>query len=1011
MTDIYDDGLGYGHLGEPEYAPESGSWTWKRSLHHSHAQAVGQPQTIVQGSANEATTGSNDSDRASKDRDPDLVSITPHIPSHNRISRDIAKALDQDDPIRGDLLVFGEVYDRSRGRSVSVAVFPADSARTKLCVMRVHDQRQGWDDNRNVYVVVPVIAGEHGYWQSPSQIQQICFHDDKDDKKGIFAVRTHQATFLLKAQFAKHVASTGSVEDPSRLKLTVLGVIPSGFIGDPMHSNLSINPWFASHFATINVEGRWQVWEAESVRETNVLNEPKELAAGIARDLQQDDQTEELKALHDGWGRVLWVRDTNTVLTCSRTTIQLVDVPSGASAMTSLESSARRARTWLLDVQRDPQRSERVFFLTSVYIYYVSVNQLDVQKYEMRSSGLRILQKVRHFRDHEDQSLRMMIPRDDPNCAVHLVSSLNPVVTRHFFAAVSISDGAQSISSDAGMVDDLPPLMTYSRLSTSVQAAHWNGEEDLRQTGFARGYRERGVRFSVLTCLSKDMTIAQQLIATWPETSKTDPPQPLTWRSKIKVTGNEVGHSSFIVDDDEDQDRPRRRIVTQTRALPPIKAVKQDVVNYERIYNQLAEPRTAATADAMAVITRVKDGLRSTSSTSAPKQHLASYLETEMSVGDLDQVADAFSDLVSQYEYHLDQRAALSLSSIGTLDLPNTDMITTMVDIKEIYHNIISRWLSPLSAEVPGRVRLAREQLARRIATTLVLANHKIQPNLPVPAVAATPSSPPLPPLYSSQSFPDQSAAPAKPKLPDPASEAALSRLSRYTTTTTPIKPLSTSTSATARILQHWNPSISPSDYDWLATRSRIAAEMTEQEETANLTTKQREKLLRKRQRLEQRRRREEERLQSQLTQSGAAPMVALSQDTRAMFPPVLGSSQIFHRPGQGRREGQAGFSTAQAQGLQAHAGLGSVEQASSQLAIRSSPPRASPSQLLSPALTRSPSAGRGRGNSRERGPQEQGLGIGMGSSQVQSSQWLSSQAQGGMGPPPRKKKKRTEGF
>lgn len=186
------------------------------------------------------------------------------------------------------------------------------------------------------------------------------------------------------------------------------------------------------------------------------------------------------------------------------------------------------------------------------------------------------------------------------------------------------------------------------------------------------------------------------------------------------------------------------------------------------------------------------------------------------------------------------------------------------------------------------------------------------------------------------------------------------------------------------------------------------------------MSAKELQRLERRKQRLEQRKRREGERLASQLSQGGMAPVLALSQDVgppggRAggRRGPETGTSGAAgggssQRDGAGYARDAApgsGFRSSQARTpARAAATQGGTEPEGNQLAIRSSPVRPSPSQLLSPAMTRSPSVGFGRGAPGETSSQ----GITMGSQGWGAS---SQVARGEMGPPPRKKKRRTEGF
>ncbi|KAF2222890.1 RNA polymerase I-specific transcription-initiation factor-domain-containing protein [Elsinoe ampelina] len=1044
MTDTYDDGLGYGHLGEPEYCLESGTWLWKRSLDHVKADLVGAPQILVSGPEVESPGPAQGTSDSSAVRDPALISISSYLADESRVSGDVDRALGEDDPLVGDLLDFGHVSDKLTHRTIPVAAFPGNTARTRLCIARVQNQRQGWDDDRHCFIMVPVIAGEQGYWSSPSPIQQISFCVGPAYHKGALAIRTHQATFLLRARFSRDALRSSSSEHASRLKVSVLCVIPTGFMSVPVHSHASVNPWFERHFATVSATGAWHVWEGASPLLHEGVEDATRIADGVIRESDSEQDIDDSTVQYDGWTRILWVRDTDTLMVCTRTQVCLVDVPSSAAVQVSLEIAKKRSAPWILDVQVDLTRPDRLFFLTTMYVYYVSIGAFERAKDGISTSGIQTLQKIRHFRDHEDRSLHMVVCADAERTMVSIMSSLSLATT---FLTFSTPEGqvGSCLVSDVVIVNGVARNSRSSILSSRITRAHWDDIPTSDHQGVAGRYRSEGVRFFLLTSLLKDFSMTQQLLAIRPESSSGILHGP-SWRSRIRGTATELSRSSFVVDDDdvENQTRTQTFSTQQTSGLVQ-HSQKRRIANYERIYNLLAESNISRLNDATSIILKIQDALRSDDPLNNSVRLLTQFVDNDVTVSDLDQVIEAFGNLLLQHGERPLSDEALVLSQIGDTRLLGLSGDVAGADIKQIYQHIISRWLSPLSGDVPGRVRLAREQLARRIAATLAFASHKIQPATAPPQPADLNSSPPplsqpfssqIPSsqLFSSQPFP-QHRLPSAP-LPPSTSQAALSRLFHYTSLTTPTKPLPASTSATSRILAHWDPSTSPADYNWFTTRSRLAAQRSAEEEAASLTAKQREKLERKRARLEQRRRREEERLASQLGAAGAAPRVGLSQSQ--------GQSQTHtQRGGQAQRFSQSQTRTP---ARASQTGIGNVAparptsgaqagatdtnlsprpgpsvadtprrtgvvEAERGLAIRSSPSRASPSRLLSPALTRSPSAGRGRGGSREGGRGSSQLL----SSQVQSSQMQSSQMQmwqrGDMGPPPRKKKKRTEGF
>ncbi|PNS19749.1 hypothetical protein CAC42_7716 [Sphaceloma murrayae] len=995
MTDLYDDGPAYGHLGEPFYDSNNQQWIWKRSLDHVTYKCIGPPQTVIARPATRDESGADDKTstrRTEQNRDPELYPTRSYTTLLDKISKHVTSALDRHDSLVGDLLAFGYVNDKLSHRIQPVAAFPTNTARTRLCIMRKHEQRQGWERDRHCHIVVPTIAGEHGLWDAPSPIQQITFCEGSSHYKGILAVRTHQATFLLRGRFSRSPIEGRSDEKASRLKISVLCVVPSGFAGNPQHSHVSINPWYASHFVTIDIAGMWNVWEANSRLDPNDVEEAQSIASGTLEDHSAHDDLSQSSAQHDGWLRALWVRDTDTLLLCSRTSLSVVDIPSNATVSASLESNVKRSVIWILDACSDHQHFDRIFILTTAFLYVARVEKLEPGKDGENQANVEVIHKIRHYRDHEDASLHLVISQDEDSCAVQIVSQLSSIVTCCTFCNTESSGGVVvSLAVDLTLLERPTGIQTRARLSSILQPARWDEIPGSGNDGKALAYHSRGVKFWTLTSMLKDLSIVSQLVAATPASYDGNVIFPPTWRSKMKITASRVGKSAFVVDDDSEEETSMQQESLLQGSSVPRSQSSFSVVNYERIYQHLAEHRAPHGSDMAAAVAKIKTALQASNASPSPMGTLLGFVDSDVNVSDLDEAADAFSRLVSGATGVEGQ----TLSQIAVLE-----QAAQPLSIKSIYREIVSLWLSPLSAEVPGRVRLAREQLARRTAATLCLASYTIQPPQPLPEVESQDGSSqnhgpshfssqpgssqlrssqaPLSHVQSSQPSPSRiDTYAATPASSSPS--AALARLSRYTTVTIPAKPLPTSTPATLRILSHWNPASSPEDYNWLATQSHLAHQATEQEQLAHLSEKERSRLERKRQRLETRKRKEEERYASQLSQGIMAPTLGLSQGFSPLAqrgPQVMG--------GRSGALGQTGFG---------------------EMVIRSSPIREGRVQSS------------GGGDDQGQGAGDVGDGFQSSqlfSSQVPFSPMRSSQVEGRgalMGPPRKRAKRRTEGF
>lgn len=235
--------------------------------------------------------------------------------------------------------------------------------------------------------------------------------------------------------------------------------------------------------------------------------------------------------------------------------------------------------------------------------------------------------------------------------------------------------------------------------------------------------------------------------------------------------------------------------------------------------------------------------------------------------------------------------------------------------LASIYDRMVNRWVSPLNDSIPGRTRLAKEQLARSLAAQVYLSSFRY-----LPAPKPTASSVPVSQISQSTEVPDLghqsqassrasstergSSSRASSTEPGPSSrassaergpdmvQAALAHLRQYTTINPPTAPGSQTPSllnpegappdplpkSMARVLGTWELGANPDSHDWkAATNPSDSDSDTASDHPASI----RARLARKRQKAKDQRRREREdtAASTQTAASSRAPTIALSQD------------------------------------------------------------------------------------------------------------------------------------
>lgn len=240
-----------------------------------------------------------------------------------------------------------------------------------------------------------------------------------------------------------------------------------------------------------------------------------------------------------------------------------------------------------------------------------------------------------------------------------------------------------------------------------------------------------------------------------------------------------------------------------------------------------------------------------------------------------------------------------SLAVASVLGLP--DQMDNQYDPMAIYDNIINHWLAPLSQRVPGRVRLAKEQLARRVAAEVCLASCGLKsPDIDTPQddhqasdeLAQTQPSTFLGSSQPQSSFPTPSPT-ATPSLttatslsshPSTLASPEYIRLQKYATfngTKPTPAPLPKSLS---KKLAHWSLGGNPDEYNWLSLQRQQDKEAEEEDE--GLTPKERARLKRRAERHLKKQRRETLKAATMDAASSQAPEILSASQPTAVSQP-----------------------------------------------------------------------------------------------------------------------------
>lgn len=409
------------------------------------------------------------------------------------------------------------------------------------------------------------------------------------------------------------------------------------------------------------------------------------------------------------------------------------------------------------------------------------------------------------------------------------------------------------------------------------------------------------MRFFVATAITSDMTIVQKLYYTSSSTiAKSSLPEvaPPDWRGRLVQSHPRLHETDFVAQYLVNQGLGNAPEEQDGTLSPHVNSLKSTRDNWTMLYELSHARATGAaskTEDFSRIISRVEQALQAPEPNGSGHKLLSEIFDDQILVPDIDQAAADFKNMVSsktelgQEMEDIDQMLQLARIGCSTLGLSSS----SDMDLMAVYDNIVAHWLTPLSQTVPGRIRLVKEQLARRIAAGICLASHVLrqppvkpseetmpetqateeaysfpQSSLPTPSPTATPS---LTTVTSLSSHPSTLVSPE------------FARLQRYTTFS-PDKPTpGPLPKGLTNTLAHWSLGSNPEKYDWLAVQRE--QEKKAEEEDEDLTPKERARLKRRAEKLLDKQRREAQKASAMSLANSQVPGVVSASQPAFMTP------------------------------------------------------------------------------------------------------------------------------
>lgn len=302
---------------------------------------------------------------------------------------------------------------------------PCGGAGHVLQMVRPRAEKRGWGTHSAAKLsLLELESSERGYWTGiGGAIRQIESADDENESGTWLAVRQDTLVTIFRPLYGRLHRSrspTGFLpaNTSSRINPNPVATLTNDAASSEDFMDVSFNPWYARQFAVVDARGRWSIWDLER---RDGKGSPELLVSGKNGNFYDDYEPDPIlkppeKDHFDGWYRILWVCDINTIVVCNRRKICVFDIKSAPVRLPGAEVLAGSSTEWILDLKRCHGHLNFLLILTTSRIFWVEVlPNVDSGVDQAASAGVKVILSYRHFRDPNDESLKLTLLKNDPS--------------------------------------------------------------------------------------------------------------------------------------------------------------------------------------------------------------------------------------------------------------------------------------------------------------------------------------------------------------------------------------------------------------------------------------------------------------------------------------------------------------------------------------------------------------------------------------------------------------------
>lgn len=403
MADRSKCDLPYGHYGRIEYVPDDQKLSFGRRIQSPTVVTLLDESKIIENPphAHQFVGKPGDGEPKGKRRArqikvlveafPEFEPAAELLPDLLQVAEAAEDAQDCHDPFAGSIVAFAKIRSEIRHRAVTVVAMRTGTTGCVLRVAQLEMQRQGWAEDKNTWLEMPILGDDQAIWESSAgAIQQLLFAEENERRDSLLAVRMTSKVIVFKITIGKGTAKSGT---SFGLKLDMVFQTQDHLAPGCCYMDVAFNPWFSQQIAILNSFGHWQVLEVSSrgARHFSVT------CRGTSR---IDSQS---TFISDGWARIAWVVDMGTLSVCTRQQLTVYSIrESEPVILKEVPMQLAGAVPWILDFIRLPSDLQRLAVLTSTHLLLYRVTRTE-------SEGSHVISelKLNHYQNTQDLSLRI----------------------------------------------------------------------------------------------------------------------------------------------------------------------------------------------------------------------------------------------------------------------------------------------------------------------------------------------------------------------------------------------------------------------------------------------------------------------------------------------------------------------------------------------------------------------------------------------------------------------------